>query len=288
MNPGRIETKTISWMHSHPRKLLLEKVASVLQSRDRKICCDLYEHKVLTTQNISDLYFDSSRLAQRRLLKLHDLAVVQRFRPLVEIGSAPFHFVLGELGILIVAAERGVEPKELKYSKHALSRLAYSQRLSHLIAVNTFFSRLAAACRENKAADLTDWWSENRTRSRWGRVVLPDAFGRIEGPSTSLSFFLEMDRGTEQPWRLEAKLDGYRDASLLSDAPEALLFCFPDVRREASARRALRACPIGVATATLDRHISDPFEANWLPLWSTQRVKLLDLPAEIARRGVGR
>jgi len=60
-------------------------------------------------------------------------------------------------------------------------------------------------------------------------------------------------------------------------APDVVLFCFPSEAREASARVALGGTPMPVATATLDRHLADPFGAVWLPLDGDRRVRLIDL-----------
>lgn len=107
---------------------------------------DLYEHKVLTTSQLTDLHFDSQRATERRLLKLYQHGVIQRFRPVSEMGSYPFHFLLGDLGAQVVAAELAVELKDLKLAlklaKDPLVRIAYSPRLGHLVALNTFFTRL--------------------------------------------------------------------------------------------------------------------------------------------------
>lgn len=126
---GRIAPGTGLRMLKHPQTERAARLASFLTSRDRKICLDLYEHKVLTTHQVVDLYFDSQRVAERRLLKLFQYGVVLRFRPVLERGSSPHHFVLGDLGAYVVAAELGVEVKELRLAKDRLAKLAYSPRL---------------------------------------------------------------------------------------------------------------------------------------------------------------
>ena len=135
---------------------------------------DLYEHKVLTTSQLADLHFDSPRVTERRLLKLYQHGVVQRFRPASEKGSYPFHFLLGDLGAQVVAAELAVELKDLKLAKDRLVRIAYSPRLGHLVALNTFFTRLIHRCRQLQDLRVTHWWSEDRVRRRWRQIVLPD------------------------------------------------------------------------------------------------------------------
>lgn len=275
---GRIGPRTTLWMLKHPQSETALHAASFLTSRDRKICLDLYEHKVLTTNHLRDLYFDSRRVAERRLLKLYQHGVVQRFRPALERGSSPFHFLLGDLGAHVVAAELGVELRDLKLAKDRLVRIAYSPRLGHHVALNTFFSRLIHGCRQTEECRVTHWWGEDRVRRRWGQIVLPDALGQIEGPGVERRFFLELDQGTESPSRLARKLNGYQEASMVPESPRLLLFSFPDHLREASARKALRPSGLIIATTTAARHASEPLGENWLLLGATRRLTLMELP----------
>jgi hypothetical protein len=276
---GRIGPKTTLWMRRQPQSEKALQAASFLTSRDRRICMDLYEHKVLTTSQLTDLHFNSQRVTERRLLKLYQLGVVQRFRPASEMGSYPFHFLLGDLGAQVVAAELAVELKDLKLAKDRLVRIAYSPRLGHLVALNTFFTRLIHRCRQSQELRVTHWWSEERVRRRWGQIVLPDALGQLEGAGHRVRFFLELDQGTESPSKLAKKLFGYQEASLVRESPQLLLFCFPDNRREASARKSLVPCGMTVATTTMGRHIADPLGDNWLALGSNQRAPLTEIPA---------
>ncbi|MGQ0679833.1 MAG: replication-relaxation family protein [Actinomycetota bacterium] len=240
---------------------------------------DLYEHKVLTTGQLMDLYFDSQRVTERRLLnlKLYQHGVVQRFRPASEKGSYPFHFLLGDLGAQVVAAEMGVELKNLKLAKDRLVRIAYSPRLSHLVALNTFFSRLIHRCRQTQELRVTHWWGEDRVRRRWGQIVLPDALCQLEAAGIRVRFFLELDQGTESPSKLAKKLSGYHEASMVPESPQLLLFCFPDNRREASARKALVPCGMTIATTTMGRHAEDPLGEVWLALGSNRRSCLMEI-----------
>lgn len=72
-------------------------------------------------------------------------------------------------------------------------------------------------------------------------------------------------------------MDRYRVLARGSTAPDVVLFCFPSEARESSARRGLGGTAMPVATATLDRHLADPFGAIWLPLDADRRFRLIDL-----------
>jgi len=87
---------------------------------------------------------------------------------------------------------------------------------------------------------------------------------------------LELDLGTENRGRLEDKIERYRVLARAATSPDVLLFCFPSEAREASARLVLGGTAMQVATATLDRHLADPFGAIWLPVDADRRVRLGD------------
>src|SRR6266568_3574274 len=82
------------------------------------------------------------RLPRHRLLALHRLRVVDRFRPLVPLGegSAPYHYVLGEAGAIVLAAEMGVEVHLLGYRRDRALAIAHSPSLPRLLAANGFFA----------------------------------------------------------------------------------------------------------------------------------------------------
>ncbi|MQA92785.1 MAG: hypothetical protein GEU90_21615, partial [Gemmatimonas sp.] len=108
-----------------PRSPLLT-LAGRLTSRDRSLCQDLFEHRLLTVHQITELYFPSGHTARRRLVELYRLAVLDRFQPQA-VGSAPYHYVLDHLGARVVAAERGLEFKELRFRKEDVDRLPFDR-----------------------------------------------------------------------------------------------------------------------------------------------------------------
>jgi hypothetical protein len=247
-----------------------------LTDRDLEICLQLFEHKVLTTEQISELHFSAIRRARRRLLKLSQLGVLERFRPRRQTGSHPMHYILGDVGLAVVAAYRGVEVKELGVRQDRLRGLAYSPRLQHLVQVNGFFSRLGYECKRGRS-QLTEWWGEARCAANWSGFVRPDGLGAIGAPERTLRFFLEVDRGTENSSRLERKLAGYRRVARFPDAPDVLLFVFHSGRREVEARRALSDPGMPLATTTDDQTSEDPLGPIWLRLGGERRVTLLDI-----------
>jgi hypothetical protein len=258
-----------------PRKDGVLGLVPRVQHRDLHILLDIYDKKVLTTHQIRDIYFISSRRARDRLLLLYRSGILNRFRPLANQGSLPDHYVLGKAGAEIVAAYLGRELKDV-YDKDQITKLAYSPFLPHLVAVNTFYSRLAWACRRRENHNL-EWWGELRTRRRW-RNVVADGFGRIDTPGRTRSFLLELDMGTEPLRRLAGKHAGYHMVSRGDSPPDVLLFCFPTPAREANARKVLQPIGMQVATTWLDLHKADALSENWLPLQAERRYSLLEVP----------
>jgi protein involved in plasmid replication-relaxation len=262
-------------------------LVTAVQERDVEILIDLYDKRVLTTHHIKDIYFPSADVARRRLLHLFRHALIDRFRPQPEIGSAPIHYVLGKGGAEVVAARLGKELKEV-FERNQLKQLAYSPFIEHLLATNTFYSRLAWGCRQAPNHRL-EWLGEISARRNWLGIVRPDGLGRIDTPARALTMFLEMDMGTEPLGRLTDKLaTGYRMAAQTgARRPDLLLFCFPSPTREANARQALHPIGMTIATTWMQFHDSNPLGAIWLPLGAEQRRPLFDLPVESADNGNG-
>jgi hypothetical protein len=260
----------------------LAALARRLTDRDRRVCRLLWDHRVLTTQQLTSLCFPSRHAATHRLLQLQRLDVVDRFRPFRPTGSAPFHYVLGTMGAHILAAEQGATASELGYHRGQALAIAHSQRLAHLVGVNGFFAALAATASRRIDAALTAWWSERRCAQRWGHLVRPDGYGRWTEAGTTVEFFLEYDTGTETITRVTNKLHGYTDLATASGIRTPLLLVLPNSRRESEVRRAIGTPDVPVATAVSP--ITDPAAVVWLDLAEhDQRVRLAALAFERAR-----
>ena len=252
-----------------------------LTQRDRDICNDVFEHKVLTAIQLQYLYFNHPRVASRRLLKLYEYQVLDRFQPRGLIGSAPNHYILGELGAHIIAGERGLDLKKLRERRRADLKLPYNPRLTHLIEVNDFFTFLIVSCRESDGGhQLARWWSERRCYKECRDVVRPDGLGELTDVNGSCTFLLELDRGTERGDRLPEKLRSYEwYARIKRDTADAVVFLCPGPEREVRARANLDPIPgLAVATTHVEAFYQDPLAPVWLPLAADSRVRLLDLP----------
>jgi protein involved in plasmid replication-relaxation len=252
-------------------------LAGRLTDRDRWLCQLLCEHRVLTTPQLTDLAFPSGNAAEHRLTILHQLGLVDRFRPHHTPGSAPYHYVLGPLGAALLAAQHDQDPTQLGYRRDRTLALAHSQRLQHLVGVNGFFCALTGAARDHRDAELELWWSEQRCAARWGPLIRPDGYGRWRQDQDRVDFFLEYDRASEAPQRLAGKLAGYLQLAGASGIATPLLLWLPTPARESAARQVLAGTSLPVATATPDPDLT-PAGPLWLPLHASRpRCRLAGL-----------
>jgi hypothetical protein len=243
----------------------LAALAERLTRRDRQLCRLLHQHRVLTTPQLVDLAFPTRNAAEHRLAILHQLGVVDRFRPHHSPGSAPYHYVLGPNGAAMLAAEGDQDPARLGYRRDRALALAHSQRLQHLLGVNGFFAALTREARQHPDAALEAWWPEQRCAAWWGGLVRPDGYGRWREHDRRVDFFLEYDRGSEPLGRLAAKLPGYAELAHATGIATPLLVWLPSPAREAAARHELGSSSVPVATAT-PHPDHTPAGPRWLPL----------------------
>jgi hypothetical protein len=238
----------------------------------------------LTVHQIAQLAFGSDSRARARMVRLTRLGVVERFRPLLPLGhgSAPQHYIIGQGGARVLAAERDIPYGELGYRRERVHAWAVSSRLNHLIGVNGLFSALYAAARHHLAAELSTWWSEQRCIAKWGGYARPDGYGRWREASNDVDFFVEYDTGTEPLGRVAAKLDGYADLAREDGVLTPILIWTTTAKREANLHRQLRGTPVPVATATpaaIRDHQQGPAGPIWLPAGQpdSPRLRLIAL-----------
>ena len=269
---------------------LVMAVAHRLTERDRSILTMLYRHRVFSTDQLAEMYFDNLNTAQHRLTTLYNLRLLDRFQPLDHrYASLPYHYVLDQLGAMVVAAERGEDPDTSRWRADKALAIGKSQRLRHLVGVNGFFSALLAESRRREDCDLSLWWSEPHCMEQFDRIAQPDGLGVWEEAGDRVVFCLEYDHSTEALERLEKKLKSYEDLQVASGLAYWICFCFGHARREAGARRVLAKATVPVATAALGP-TRRPHEAIWAPIGEEGvRVRLAELagvpiPAESEER----
>ncbi len=244
---------------------LLARLAGRLTPRDRWLLRMLHEHRVLTTGQITQLAFGAHTTAAHRMAGLWQLRAVDRVQPFTPTGSAPMHYVLGDGGAAVLAAEHGITTAELGYRRDRALRIFHSAILAHAVGVNGVLAALTAHARTSRGCALAEWWPERRCAAIWGDLVRPDAYALWREHGRELDFFLEYDTGTETIGRVAAKLPGYADLAEATGITTPVLFWFPTPAREAAARAALAGTPVPIATAA-------PIPGNASPagpLWQT-------------------
>jgi hypothetical protein len=273
-------------------------VSAHLTDRDRELIRLVARHRVLTTDQLAALRFSNLTTARHRLSVLVRLGLLRRFRPRRELGSAPWHYVLGPVGAALLGQEDRDEKGWLPQVRADLRQLALerSQRLGHMTGASWFFVSLARHAREY-GGELTEWLNEAETvtsfnhSTGWAdlrsRFPHPDGAGTWAQDGRQVRFLLEYDTGSENLPALTGKLDGYQalaSAAAWSDQVcPVVLFCFTSPRREQSARRALAATreapALRIATAALDPRTVSPAGPVWLPLLTRtgHQVHLADL-----------
>ena len=112
---------------------LMLQAASHLTSRDRNILRMIRKCRVLTTDQVSDLFFSNVNTAQHRLTILYELQLLQRFRILTDrYDNTRYHYVLDQLGAMFVGAEDDdkKDPDKMRWNTGVALALGRSQRLA--------------------------------------------------------------------------------------------------------------------------------------------------------------
>jgi Replication-relaxation len=242
-------------------------LARHLTVRDREIALALSQHQLLTTDQLTLLFFSSKRRAQDRLRFLYDERVLDRFYPPrpYGLGKPQAHWLLDEGGAILVAASLDVERKEL-YWRRRDDWGSYPQ-LVHRLEANRFVTDLIAATLRDRSLGVSDWWGSRGASARLsdarssGRPV-PDAGFCLETPAGAIECYLEWDRGTETLARLREKVKLYRRAERRAPTERErvnVLFVVPSERRVRALAEALAA----------DEERRDRDSAGWFrPRWS--------------------
>jgi len=232
--------------------------------RDRYLAAMVFEHRVLTSDQIAQLAFTTLRRANRRLAELTELGIVDRTRANPAVyGSCPYLYTLGPQGALLVAAERDKSVKELRYDRAVLQRQAVRPDLPHSLGCNTVMVRLATRHRTAPDTRLRSWWGPLNSMSAWMDVIRPDAYAVTTdetNPTAAHSrfgWFFEYDTGTESINQLARKTHGYHRFSQNRPGTYPALIRVPNPAREARLHEVIAeifpgTCPIPLATTSSD------------------------------------
>lgn len=252
----------------------LEKVILMqhrLTPRDWRLLGWLYDHRLLTTDQIAEALFASAHAAQARLKILTTkYGLLERFQPYrIQGGNFPYHYVLSHLGGTVVAASRDEPPPRIAQSSTRIQRIVSSRSTEHRLGTNSFFTQLAKYERLNPGARLHHWWPDTRLR-RFSppatmslAMVSADGLGVWSEGDQGVAFYLEHDTGTESLPVLVDKATRYNH---LNDARWPVLFWLQSTIREGHLHQKLEPLRLTVPVATAARDRLDganPAEAVW-------------------------
>lgn len=180
-----------------------------LTDRDLAILHRLAEHEPLTTSELRRLFFAGLRTCQSRLRLLDEAELLCRVYPARSSRggkSEPLWFLTPHGRRMIGASSR--RPPGLSIPD-----------LEHRRAVARFFLALVERSLHRDGEGLYTWFGEtNAADGVGGGPLRPDGYGRYLFPDGELTFYLELDRGTEPARRVAAKLTAYQRG--LANDPE--------------------------------------------------------------------
>ena len=172
----------------------------VLQDRDRHLLSELSVMRIIDremTKAVAD--FDSTRRANRRLLKLTHAGLLRRFFSGSVANGRKAVYTLSPKGTELVAAKLG--------GIHRSSgRLVVGDRfVQHQTGINEIYLTLKYRPIPNSAVLLSRWLTFRQSISESIKLT-PDAYFELRAGETVRAMFLEADLGTEalSEWQKKA------------------------------------------------------------------------------------
>lgn len=236
-----------TWSRLDP---VMSKAIQILTPRDRRLIDTLHLHRVMTTEQLMQMFFSNITTTRHRLARLEERGLLTRFRPWRPVGTAQSHWTLDIPGLLIYDAshprrrpprkEDGESAdavlKRMRSQRLSLDALAHSTHLTHRIETTSFFTRLIWDARTHRdGRSLANWWNERQLGDQLGAYRInqlrPDGYGAWQQNGAVTEFFLEHDRGTEPLNRLREKLAGYPPLIDWVGRPMVILIALPSVGR---------------------------------------------------------
>jgi hypothetical protein len=154
---------------------------------------------------IEAISFHSRHQTGARLLTLHELGVVERWR---SPESKAYRYVLAWRGQCILALMKGDKPPTKQAATFAAQHQFLSRNRPHTEGINAFFCRLYYSARGRSDIKVTEWLKRDEDFIS----IEPDGTGEVTWQDDqSLRFWIEHDRGTESLQYLARKIKSYKD-----------------------------------------------------------------------------
>lgn len=199
----------------------------VLTDRDRTILRIIYQYRLVQLRHVVALLGGSYRGIGNRLQGLSHHEYLERFVPRsrmqLEVGSPKTVYGLDTAGakevqkILSASAGRTVLMHELAWRKSHNRRL--EDFLEHRVGISTFRVLFTLGIRTRPDLTLLEWGEgpdyrgkvpvvhQDQTETTY--VVNPDGYIAVADAGRRRNFFLEIDRGSEEPRRIVEKFRKY-------------------------------------------------------------------------------
>ncbi len=207
-------------------------LAALALPPDAAVVLDLVcRHPLLTTREVATAAAQHPASVPAALVALgrHGLVTAEAVA-----GARTRAYVATARGLRLRALAAGLDPTTYARATGALAETgraksggARRRRFlrgtpEHTRGVNAAYLSFLQATRV--AGGALEWWGEwacTRTFNSEGEIetLRPDAYGELAWPGGRLSFYVEIDRGTTQAWRLGRKLALYERYRLRADAP---------------------------------------------------------------------
>lgn len=208
-----------------------------LRQRDLDILLAIAKMRLLSTADISRLFFSAKGTCQKRMRKLFDAKLVQA---VVSDLAAENRYALTPLGHALLVEALGEEsvPPWRRCPR------ADGRKLAHLSLLNRY--RIALACGAAAAGvSLDRFVPEWELRAAAARApIIPDAIAILSSDEAGIALAVEVDTGSEPPRTVAKKVEAYvtaavrREAVFGSIAPTVLIVA-ATVRRARSVARAI-------------------------------------------------
>lgn len=203
----------------------LELVRASLTEREHELLRELGRLQVATTGQLARLIFaeaspeTAARLARRHLQRLTRSGLVRRFtdRSRDRRVGAPGHIhALTAAGLRLIGAGRGTGGRQRKSWRPSVPFLA------HRLAISELYVRLAEQSRAGgppirEFAAEPDCWRRYTGSAGQALALKPDALVRLGVGDLELSWFVEVDLGTERPATIADKCRSYRSYELAGE-----------------------------------------------------------------------
>lgn len=198
-----------------------ERPPMVLTDRDCDILKTINDCRILRSQQLESLFFQSRSTAQYRLSRLFHHEFLERHFLSVVSGApaaSPALYSLGKRGAHVLISRFGYDRNQLRLLKQ--EAIGW-HLLEHVLTINDVRVAIMLAC-QLQGIELVEWQDETVFRAQPDYVeladkrgrkhkkpVLPDGYFCLNTPKGKARFFLEVDRGTEALSKVAPQLAVY-------------------------------------------------------------------------------